>query len=61
MHKSFSHFLLLVLISLVTFSFAAQAKVVHQEKSLYRNIIVEDNGDLRCLKFNVKSTKTQQS
>ncbi|MCW8831779.1 MAG: fused MFS/spermidine synthase [Colwellia sp.] len=40
---------------------AAQAKVIHQEKSLYRNILVEDEGDLRCLKFNVKSTKSQQS
>lgn len=37
------------------------AKVVHEERSLYRNILVEDNKDLRCLKFNVKSTKTQQS
>jgi spermidine synthase len=37
------------------------AKVVHKERSLYRNILVEDKGDLRCLKFNVKSTKTQQS
>jgi spermidine synthase len=35
--------------------------VVHQERSLYRNILVEDNNDLRCLKFNVKSNKTQQS
>ena len=38
-----------------------QAQVIHQERSLYRNILVEDKGDLRCLKFNVKSTKTQQS
>lgn len=37
------------------------ADVIHQERSLYRNILVEDNGDLRCLKFNVKSSKTQQS
>lgn len=37
------------------------AEVIHQERSLYRNILVEDNDDLRCLKFNVKSTKTQQS
>jgi spermidine synthase len=37
------------------------AKVVHSERSLYRNIIVEDKGDLRCLKFNVKTTKTRQS
>tara|TARA_R110001592_G_scaffold172920_2_gene411484 strand:+ start:805 stop:1713 length:909 start_codon:yes stop_codon:yes gene_type:complete len=45
---------------LFTMSFA-HAKVIHQERSLYRNILVEDNDDLRCLKFNVKSTKTQQS
>lgn len=38
-----------------------QAKVVHKERSLYRNIIVEDNYNLRCLKFNVKSSKTNQS
>jgi len=44
----------------LTVSFA-QAKVIHQERSLYRNLLVEDKGDLRCLKFNVKSTKTQQS
>jgi spermidine synthase len=49
-----------LLCSLSVFSFA-QAKVVHQERSLYRNILVEDNDDLRCLKFNTKSTKTQQS
>lgn len=53
--------LLLLACALVVFSFASQANVVHQEKSLYRNILVEDNGDLRCLKFNVKSSKTQQS
>ncbi|MDX2369864.1 MAG: fused MFS/spermidine synthase [Colwellia sp.] len=39
----------------------AQAKIIHHERSLYRNILVEDKGDLRCLKFNVRSTKTQQS
>jgi len=39
----------------------AIAEVVHSERSLYRNILVEDNGDLRCLKFNVKSNKTRQS
>lgn len=37
------------------------AQVIHQERSLYRNILVEDNNDLRCLKFNVKSSKTYQS
>ena len=39
----------------------ANAKVIHSERSLYRNILVEENSGLRCLKFNVKSSKTQQS
>lgn len=39
----------------------AMAEVIHNERSMYRNILVEDKGDLRCLKFNVKSTKTRQS
>ncbi|MDO6507133.1 fused MFS/spermidine synthase [Colwellia sp. 4_MG-2023] len=38
-----------------------KAEVIHQERSLYRNILVEDNNDLRCLKFNTRSTQTQQS
>ena len=37
------------------------AEVIHKERSLYRNIIVEDNYNLRCLKFNVKTSKTNQS
>ena len=37
------------------------AEVIHSERSLYRNILVEDKGDVRCLKFNVKSSKTRQS
>jgi len=57
MFKRIAVFLSLLLL---TISFV-QAKVIHQERSLYRNILVEDNDDLRCLKFNVKSTKTQQS
>jgi len=40
---------------------SAMAKVIHSERSLYRNILVEDKGNLRCLKFNVKSNKTRQS
>jgi len=40
---------------------SAMAEVIHNERSLYRNILVEDKGDLRCLKFNVKSNKTRQS
>ena len=51
--------LLISLCLLMTAS--AQARVIHQEKSLYRNIIVEDVGNLRCLKFNVKSKQSNQS
>ncbi|TYK67321.1 spermidine synthase [Colwellia echini] len=39
----------------------SQAEVIHSERSLYTNILVEDDGDLRCLKFNVKTSKTRQS
>ncbi|WP_114325616.1 spermidine synthase [Candidatus Colwellia aromaticivorans] len=52
---------LLFWLSLCSLISIAQAQVIHQERSLYRNILVEDNDDLRCLKFNVRSTKTQQS
>jgi spermidine synthase len=52
---------LLFWLTLSTLISVAQAQVIHQERSLYRNIIVEDKSDLRCLKFNVRSTKTQQS
>ena len=49
------------LVCSLLFSSLVQARVVHQERSLYRNILVEDEGGLRCLKFNVKSSKTNQS
>lgn len=49
------------LLILVTFSNFTYAKIVHKERSLYRNIIVEDSFNLRCLKFNVKTSKTNQS
>ncbi|QBG37773.1 spermidine synthase [Litorilituus sediminis] len=58
------HNTLLALMSLLFLSLTSasvNAKVIHSERSLYRNILVEDHGDLRCLKFNVKSNKTQQS
>lgn len=53
----------LIIISLITtmFSTLSFSKVIHSERSLYRNIIVEDKKDLRCLKFNVRSSKTNQS
>lgn len=43
------------------FSGAAFSNVIHEERSLYRNIIVDETRDLRCLKFNTKSSQTSQS
>ena len=62
MPKSVVSYVLLMLCVLPAFlSTTSHAKVVHKEKSLYRNILVEDEGDLRCLKFNVRSNESQQS
>lgn len=41
--------------------FFLTAKTIHSERSLYRNITVDDDGDLRCLKFHTKQQKSQQS
>ena len=40
---------------------AGLAEVIHKERSLYRNILVEKSGDLLCLKFNEKTRKSTQS
>jgi len=48
-------------IALALLSAQSFAKVVHKERSMYRNILVEDIENLRCLKFNVKTSKTNQS
>jgi spermidine synthase len=60
MNKFCCSIVILVLVSAV-FSTNIFAETVHQERSLYRNILVDDQGDLRCLKFNVKTSKTNQS
>jgi spermidine synthase len=57
-----SKFILSICFFMIAFIvYNAKAEVIHKERSLYRNILVEDKGDLRCLKFNVKSNKTRQS
>lgn len=43
------------------FSYFAQAKVIKEERSMYRNILVEDKGNLRCLTFSVKKNSSNQS
>lgn len=42
-------------------SFGVYSEVIHKERSLYRNILVEESGDLLCLKFNEKTRKSTQS
>ena len=56
-----NNYLKCLLITTLIFALTVNAKIVHKERSLYRNILVEDNHNLRCLKFNVKSSKTNQS
>jgi len=56
-----SSLLLLGCLSLLIVGLPSAAKIIHKERSLYRNIIVEDNFNLRCLKFNVKTSKSNQS
>ena len=52
---------LLVICLFIVCTNVSFAQVIHKERSLYRNIIVEDSYNLRCLKFNVKTSKTNQS
>lgn len=42
-------------------SVSAIADIIHKERSLYRNILVEETADLRCLKFDEKTRKSSQS
>lgn len=51
----------LLLVGVTLFSNASIAKVIHSERSLYRNILVEETGDLRCLKFDEKTRQSSQS
>ena len=55
----FTTYLLLIL--MLSLAFDAESKVIHKERSVYRNIFVEDEGDIRCLKFSVKRETTNQS
>jgi spermidine synthase len=50
-----------ILLILLFFSETVKAEIIHSEHSLYRDISVEDQGDYRCLKFNTKQQKSQQS
>ncbi len=38
-----------------------EARVIHQETSLYQNILVNENGTLRCMQFTVRKDARNQS
>lgn len=56
-----NNFLLLLLASLCAAQTALADRVIHREKSLYRNIIVTERSDRRCLAFSVKRQKRNQT
>jgi len=55
------NFLLLLLASLCAAQTALADRVIHREKSLYRNIVVTERSDRRCLAFSVKRQKRNQT
>lgn len=59
--KSGGYLLVSLMMLNMWFSASVQAKVIKEERSLYRNIFVEDIGDKRCLKFSVKRRTSSQS
>lgn len=40
---------------------SASAEIIHEERSLYRNILVREQGDRRCLIFTVRRSDRNQS
>ena len=45
----------------LTFAAFADARTIHTERSLYQNILVTQEGDLRCLKFTARRNERRQS
>ena len=58
-HKHLTRFV--VFISLVLAGIHASAKDIHREKSLYRNILVKEENNRRCLVFTVKRGDRHQT
>lgn len=56
-----SGIILLVLCSTPILSLSAASKVIHSERSLYRNILVTEEYSRRCLQFTVKRDQRSQS
>ncbi len=51
----------LLLLTLVLWVCPASSEIIHQEKSLYRNIVVKELGNRRCLAFSIKRQHRNQT
>ena len=40
---------------------SGQSEVIHEERSLYRNIVVTQDGDMRCMQFDARYANMNQS
>lgn len=62
-HVKFRYFfkIYFVLLGFTLIAQGVSAQVIHKERSLYRNILVDEESNIRCLKFDEKSHKTRQS
>ena len=49
------------IVAVLGFSVSTHAKVIHQERSVYTRIIVEDTFSTRCLKFTQKRDDSTQT
>jgi spermidine synthase len=49
------------MVALLAVASVAEAKTIHTERPLYQNILVTQQGDLRCLKFTARRNERRQS
>ena len=61
MKSSVHKLCLTVLVGLLLSEFVFADRIIHREKSLYRNILVKETGDRRCLVFSVKRQHRNQT
>ncbi len=50
-------FVMLQIIILQSFSFSVQAKQIHKERSIYRNIVLLEKDNVRCMSFETRKIK----
>lgn len=52
---------LAIFLLLLVATFGVQAEIIHEERSLYRDIIVREENNIRCMLFNVHRFERNQS